>query len=85
LISKEMPRVFDLIAIDCDGTILDSGKNVAEGAREAVAEARSRGVEVTLISGRNYGSMEFIIEEVGITAPVIGGGGALSMMCGTVR
>lgn len=73
---KDLQAAFDLIAIDCDGTILDSGKNVAAGAHEAVAEACAGGVEVTLISGRNYGSMEFIVEEVGITAPIIGGGGA---------
>ena len=73
---KELQAAFDLIAIDCDGTILDSGKNVAAGAHEAVAEACANGVEVTLISGRNFGSMEFIVEEVGITAPIIGGGGA---------
>ncbi len=74
--SKDLQTAFDLIAIDCDGTILDSGKNVAPGAQAAVAEARAKGVEVTLISGRNYGSMNFIVEEVGITAPIIGGGGA---------
>ncbi len=74
--SKDLQTAFDLIAIDCDGTILDSGKNVAPGAQAAVAEARAKGVEVTLISGRNYGSMKFIVEEVGITAPIIGGGGA---------
>ena len=74
--SKDLQTAFDLIAIDCDGTILDSGKNVAAGAHEAVAEACASGVEVTLISGRNYGSMEFIVEEVGISAPIIGGGGA---------
>jgi len=74
--SKDLQTAFDLIAIDCDGTILDSGKNVAPGTHEAVAQARANGVEVTLISGRNYGSMEFIVDEVGITAPIIGGGGA---------
>ena len=73
---KDLQTAFDLIAIDCDGTILDSGKNVAAGAHEAVAEACATGVEVTLISGRNYGSMEFIVDEIGITAPIIGGGGA---------
>jgi Cof subfamily protein (haloacid dehalogenase superfamily) len=73
---KEVQPAFDLIAIDCDDTILDSDKNLSSGIHAAVDEARSRGVKITLISGRNLASMQFIIDELGITEPIIGGGGS---------
>jgi hypothetical protein len=76
LISKEQQTAFDLIAVDCDGTILDSTNNIGVGVHQAAAEARARGVDVTLVSGRNYGLMEHIVKEVGITTPIIGCGGA---------
>jgi Cof subfamily protein (haloacid dehalogenase superfamily) len=43
-----------LIALDIDGTLLDSRWQVSEANRAAVAEATRRGIEVALVTGRRY-------------------------------
>jgi Cof subfamily protein (haloacid dehalogenase superfamily) len=43
-----------LIALDIDGTLLDSQWKVPEANRAAIAEATRRGIEVVLVTGRRY-------------------------------
>ena len=43
-----------LIAIDIDGTLLDSHWQVPEANRRAIAAATQRGIEVALVTGRRY-------------------------------
>jgi Cof subfamily protein (haloacid dehalogenase superfamily) len=43
-----------LIALDIDGTLLDSRWQVSEANRGAIAEAARRGIEVALVTGRRY-------------------------------
>jgi Cof subfamily protein (haloacid dehalogenase superfamily) len=43
-----------LIALDIDGTLLDSRWGVSEANRSAIAEATRRGIEVALVTGRRY-------------------------------
>jgi Cof subfamily protein (haloacid dehalogenase superfamily) len=43
-----------LIALDIDGTLLDSSWDVSEANRFAIAEATRRGIEVALVTGRRY-------------------------------
>jgi Cof subfamily protein (haloacid dehalogenase superfamily) len=43
-----------LIALDIDGTLLDSHWDVSEANRSAIAEATRRGIEVALVTGRRY-------------------------------
>ncbi len=43
-----------LIALDIDGTLLDSRWEVSEANRSAIAEATRRGIEVALVTGRRY-------------------------------
>jgi len=43
-----------LIAVDIDGTLLDSRWQLPEANRSAVAEASRRGIEVALVTGRRY-------------------------------
>jgi Cof subfamily protein (haloacid dehalogenase superfamily) len=43
-----------LIAVDIDGTLLNSKLEVSAANREAIAEATRRGVEVALVTGRRY-------------------------------
>lgn len=43
-----------LIALDIDGTLLDSRWQLSEANRRAVAEAARRGIEVALVTGRRY-------------------------------
>jgi len=43
-----------LIALDIDGTLLDSKWKLPEANRAAIAEAARRGIEVALVTGRRY-------------------------------
>lgn len=43
-----------LIALDIDGTLLDSRWDLPEANRTAIAEATRRGIEVALVTGRRY-------------------------------
>jgi Cof subfamily protein (haloacid dehalogenase superfamily) len=43
-----------LIALDIDGTLLDSRWQLPDANRHAIAEAARRGIEVALVTGRRY-------------------------------
>lgn len=43
-----------LIALDIDGTLLNSRFEVSPANRAAIAEATSRGIEVAIVTGRRY-------------------------------
>jgi Cof subfamily protein (haloacid dehalogenase superfamily) len=43
-----------LIAIDIDGTLLDSRFQVSEANRKAIVEATARGIEIALVTGRRF-------------------------------
>src|SRR5712692_10231149 len=43
-----------LIALDIDGTLLDSRWQLSDANRAAIAEATRRGIEVALVTGRRY-------------------------------
>lgn len=53
-----------LIAIDIDGTLLDSKKCLASETRKAIKEAQSKGVKIVLCTGRPLGSMSYLFEEL---------------------
>ena len=45
-----------LIAVDLDGTLLDSRSVVSPNNREALAEAHRRGVQIVVVTGRRFHS-----------------------------
>lgn len=64
---------YQLLALDLDGTVLDSevGQGISAQVRQAVAEAQARGVRVTLATGRMFGSTMPFVAALGICDPVI--------------
>ena len=48
------PARVRLIALDIDGTLLDSRWQLPDANRHAIAEAARRGIEVALVTGRRY-------------------------------
>jgi hydroxymethylpyrimidine pyrophosphatase-like HAD family hydrolase len=43
-----------LIAIDIDGTLLDGRGQLPDAHRDAIVEARARGIEIALVTGRSF-------------------------------
>ena len=66
-----------LIAIDLDGTLIDSYGHISEKDIEAIKYARSKGVEVVLASGRPVQSVANYSEDTGSSKYVICGNGAI--------
>jgi Cof subfamily protein (haloacid dehalogenase superfamily) len=46
--------VIRLIAIDIDGTLLDSRSKIPDAHRDAIGEAHARGIEIALVTGRSF-------------------------------
>jgi Cof subfamily protein (haloacid dehalogenase superfamily) len=66
-----------LIALDIDGTLLDSGWNLPEANRAAVREAVRRGIEVALVTGRRFDFAKPISEQLGCPITMVVNNGAL--------
>jgi Cof subfamily protein (haloacid dehalogenase superfamily) len=66
-----------LIALDIDGTLLDSRWKLPEANRAAIAEATRRGIEVALVTGRRYDFAMPIAREVDTPLTMIVSNGAL--------
>jgi Cof subfamily protein (haloacid dehalogenase superfamily) len=66
-----------LIALDIDGTLLDSEWKLSEANRSAIAEATRRGIEVALVTGRRYDFAMPIARNLGSPLTMIVNNGAL--------
>ena len=66
-----------LIAIDIDGTLLDSRSQLSEANREAIAAAAGRGIEVALVTGRRFDFARPIADQLSGPLTMIVNNGAL--------
>ncbi len=66
-----------LIAIDIDGTLLDSRWQLSEANREAIVAAATRGIEVALVTGRRFDFARPIAEQLPCALTMIVNNGAL--------
>ncbi|HEY4818713.1 MAG TPA: Cof-type HAD-IIB family hydrolase [Candidatus Acidoferrum sp.] len=66
-----------LIALDIDGTLLDSRWTLPEANRAAIAEATRRGIEVALVTGRRYDFAMPIAVQIGAPLTMIVSNGAV--------
>jgi len=66
-----------LIALDIDGTLLDSRWTLPEANRAAIAEATRRGIEVALVTGRRYDFAMPIAIQIGAPLTMIVSNGGL--------
>jgi len=75
--------LYRLLAIDVDGTLVNSREEVLPATRAALARARQAGVKIVLATGRRYSQTLHLLEMLGMAAPpetctpVITAGGAL--------
>ena len=66
-----------LIALDIDGTLLDSRWTLPEANRTAIGEATRRGIEVALVTGRRYDFALPIAVQLSVPLTMIVSNGAL--------
>ncbi len=69
--------MYKLIAIDLDGTLLNSYGEVTEKTKNAVKRALEKNIEVILASGRPIASVENLSNEIGANHFLISGNGAI--------
>lgn len=71
------PPRFGVLAVDLDGTLLNSRKEVSAPDRAALARAEQAGVALAFISGRRYAELEVLTATLSAAAFRVGHGGAL--------
>jgi Cof subfamily protein (haloacid dehalogenase superfamily) len=80
---SRIPRVLDspvpirLVAIDIDGTLLDSRWQLPERNRRAIAGAIARGVEVAIVTGRRHDFARPVFDELACPVTAITANGAV--------
>lgn len=79
-----MPTI-DLIALDLDGTLLNSSEHVSLRNKRAITRALEAGIRVVLVTGRGVDIPVRISRELGLNLPVICCHGALTKDFGSNR
>ena len=74
-----------LLALDLDGTLLDSQGRISEHNRNAIDNARELGVRVALVTGRRFRDSRPIALELGLDVPLISHNGALTKHAATLQ
>ena len=67
-----------LLALDLDGTLLNSRGKLSERNRLTLNQARERGVRIALVTGRRFRDARPIALELGLDLPLISHNGALT-------
>jgi hypothetical protein len=68
---------YRLLAIDIDGTLLNTRDELTPATRQALVRAREAGIHVVLATGRRYSRTLHLVEPLKIDVPLITASGAL--------
>src|SRR4029079_5819905 len=74
-----------LLALDLDGTLLDSRGQISERNRIAIDNARGQGVHVALVTGRRFRDSRPVALELGRDVPLSAHNGALTKHAATLQ
>jgi Cof subfamily protein (haloacid dehalogenase superfamily) len=76
-----------LLALDIDGTLLNSRGELTPRTRARIEAARERGVLVALVTGRRFSSARQLTEELGfaLSVPLVSHNGALTKNIATLE
>jgi len=66
-----------LIAVDIDGTLVDSQSHIPNANKVALRRAMDAGVEVVLVTGRRFETAAPVATELGLDLPIVVHNGAL--------
>lgn len=68
---------YKLVAVDMDGTLLNSGGQISERTKRAIVEAGKQGVYIVLATGRILPSALNYSRKIGLNKPIISSNGAI--------
>ena len=68
---------FRLLAIDIDGTLVNSDDEVTPGVKAALRRAKAAGIEIVLATGRRYARTLPLVEPLGLEVPLVTASGGL--------
>jgi 5-amino-6-(5-phospho-D-ribitylamino)uracil phosphatase len=68
---------YRLLAIDIDGTLVNSRDELTAATRDALIRAGSEGIQIVLATGRRYSRTLHLVEPLGICVPLVTASGAL--------
>lgn len=68
---QEVFIIIKCIAIDMDGTLLNSDHVVSPENAAAILKAQSEGIKVVIATGRSYMEAKYVLVEAGIHCPII--------------
>lgn len=74
-----MTFVYQIIAVDVDGTLLTPAHTLSPRVRQAVRAARARGIHVALATGKLLRSVAGLVEELRLAGPQITCNGAVTV------
>jgi 5-amino-6-(5-phospho-D-ribitylamino)uracil phosphatase len=66
-----------LLAVDIDGTLLDSRGRLPDAHRDALVEASARGIEIALVTGRSFHFTDAVIDLLPMPLTLIVNNGAV--------
>src|SRR5215831_3281199 len=66
-----------LIAMDIDGTLLDSQSRLSDANRDAICEAAAAGIEIVIVTGRRFHSARHTVDAITCDFNLIATNGAL--------
>ena len=69
--------MYKLIAIDLDGTMLDSYGEVSEKTKRVLKELQNQGTRIVIASGRTIDSIKAIADEISSDKYIIAGNGSI--------
>ena len=67
---------FNVLALDYDGTIAESGK-AHPAVLEAIVEARERGIQIILVTGRIFGDLQRVFDRLELFDAIVAENGAI--------
>src|SRR5204863_1204114 len=73
-----MPRPVRLIAVDIDGTLIDSTLDIPPANLDALRRAHEAGVEIVLVTGRRHRFALPVAEQLGFEFCLISSNGAIT-------
>ena len=69
--------MYKMVAVDLDGTMLNSYGEVTENTKRVVKQTIKKGTEVVIASGRTIDSIKEIAKDIGASKYIIAGNGAV--------